>query len=243
MRIAGGNSQLPEAMATALGDRLRLSAPVTRIEHDAGGVRVHVGDGTMIDAAHLVLALPMMPLRRVQFAPALPTAAAAMVAQLDLGAAVKVIHQYSARFWEAASVPGFTLTDLPFHVAWAATDSYASNGGILSQFVTGRAARTAVRLSDARRIATFGHQLDRVYPEGKPLRTHLAATMAWANEPYTGGGYAAYRPQQMVPFWPMLREGVGRIQFAGEHTEALAGYMESAVRSGHRVATTLVQRG
>jgi monoamine oxidase len=64
--------------------------------------------------------------------------------------------------------------------------------------------------------------------------------MAWANEPFTGGGYAVFRPGQMMSFWPALREGVGRIHFAGEHTESLAGYMESAVRSGHRVAASLV---
>ena len=63
--------------------------------------------------------------------------------------------------------------------------------------------------------------------------------MAWANEPYTGGGYAAYRPGQMAPFFPAFRAGTGRIRFAGEHTCELAGYMESAVRSGHRVAAEI----
>ena len=63
--------------------------------------------------------------------------------------------------------------------------------------------------------------------------------MAWANEPYTGGGYAVPHPGQMAPFWPVIRSGTGRIRFAGEHTETLAGYMESAVRSGHRIATEL----
>jgi monoamine oxidase len=88
-------------------------------------------------------------------------------------------------------------------------------------------------------ITLFQRQLDRVYPEGKALRTARAATTAWANDPYTGGGYAVYRPGQMAPFWPIVREGLERISFAGEHTEALAGFMESAVRSGHRVAAQL----
>ena len=63
--------------------------------------------------------------------------------------------------------------------------------------------------------------------------------MAWPNEQYTGGGYAAYRPGQMTRFWEVLRHPIGRIRFAGEHTESLAGYMESAVRSGHRVAAAI----
>lgn len=238
MRISGGNSRLVEAMAAALGDKVRLRSPVTRVEHDADGVRVFAG-GPPVDAAHLILAVPMPPLRRVTFAPALPAAFAAVIDRLDLGAAAKVIHEYTARFWEAEGVPGFTVADLPFHVAWAPTDSYPSTGGLLTQFITGKPAHAAARLTDARRIAKFRRQLDRVYPEGRSLHTTRAATMAWANEPYTGGGYAVYRPGQMAPFWPALRDGLPRISFAGEHTETLAGYMESAVRSGHRVAASL----
>jgi monoamine oxidase len=63
--------------------------------------------------------------------------------------------------------------------------------------------------------------------------------MAWANERWTGGGYAVYGPGQLAPFWPVLRRTGGPLWFAGEHTEALAGYMESAVRSGHRVADAI----
>jgi monoamine oxidase len=36
-----------------------------------------------------------------------------------------------------------------------------------------------------------------------------------------------------------IAEGLERMSFAGEHTESLAGFMESAVRSGHRVAAQL----
>ncbi len=238
MRIAGGNTRLLEAMAADLGDRVVLASPVDRIEHGADGVRV-ICAGRTVDAAHVILALPIPPLRAIAFNPALPPSVAAMVAGLDLGTAAKVATQYERRFWEDQGSTGFTVTSLPFGVAWAATDSYASTGGILSQFITGQAARDAAAMDDATRVRTFQEQLDIVYPEGVPLRTDHAATVAWANEGYTGGGYAVYHPGQMVPFWPVLREGFGRVRFAGEHTEALAGYMESAVRSGHRVAQGL----
>ena len=97
-------------------------------------------------------------------------------------------------------------------------------------------ARDATALDDVTRIATFQKQLDLVYPEGVAEKTANAATVAWLNEPYSGGGYTVYKPGQLTRFWPTLRNGTPRIRFAGEHLEALAGYMESAVRSGHRVA-------
>ena len=77
-----------------------------------------------------------------------------------------------------------------------------------------------------------------MFPEARGHAVQ-SATMAWPNEPYTGGGYAAYQPRQMTKFWEVLRQPLGRIRFAGEHTESLAGYMESAVRSGHRVAAAI----
>ena len=239
MRISGGNSTLTAAMAAALGDRIQLARAVTKIEHADDGVAVHVGD-VATEGSHVVLATPAMPLRTVTFEPALDAPAAAMIAGLDLGPAAKVINEYASRFWTPISPSGSTLTDLPFHVAWAPTDSYESVPGLLTQFITGDGAVTAAALDDAARISAYGAMLDEVLPEGAPLRTGRNATIAWANEPFTGGGYATFRPGQMVPFWPVLREGRGRIRFAGEHTEVLIGYMESAIRSGHRVASGIV---
>ncbi len=239
MRVAGGNSLLPQAMARKLGTCVRLSAPVTRVEHSRHGVRVHLRAGH-VDAAWLVVAAPLMPMRRVEFTPALPASVRAVISGLDLGHAVKVIHEYDAAFWRAEGSSGFTLTDLPFAIGWSPTDSRPETvQGLFSQFVTGDAAASAAAMTERRRRSAFTRQADTVYTEAGLLDTGRIATMAWPNERYTGGGYAVYRPGQMTPFWPVLRDGVGRIRFAGEHTEALAGYMESAIRSGHRIAKSL----
>jgi len=238
MRVKGGNDRLPRAMAAALGDRVRLERPVTRVEHRASGVRVTAGS-TTIDAAWLVLACPLTPLREVIFDPPLPASVAATVAGLDLGHAAKVTLEYDERFWEQQDLSGFTVTDLPFGIAWSPTDSYASTPGLLTAFITGDGARAAARQSDRERVAAVRSQFAEVYPGSTPLLTGNQATTAWANERFTGGGYAVHQPGQFLRFWPVLRAGTGRIRFAGEHTETLAGYMESAVRSGHRVAREL----
>jgi monoamine oxidase len=244
LRVAAGNSALPEAMAKDLGPAVRLAAPVTRIEQHGWGVRVHAGPGgtAPLDAARLVLAAPPPALRRIAFDPPLSASLAAMVDGLDLGHALKVSTEYRSRFWVGEGLSGFTITDLPFGIAWDSTDSApggARRPGVLTQFVTGDVARAGAALGDRERIGTFQRQLNTVYPEGTAGRTGTATTMAWADEPFTGGGYAVYGPGQMTRFWPLLRQAHGPIWFAGEHTEALAGYMESAVRSGHRVAAAI----
>jgi monoamine oxidase len=242
-RFAAGNSALPEAIAHDLGSVVHVGSPVTRVERHNWGVRVHTARGaTPFDASRLVLAAPPPALRTVTFDPPLPADAAAMVAELDLGQALKVSTEYHRRFWIPEGLSGFTITDLPFGIAWDATDSLpggASRPGVLTQFVTGDAARAGAALAPSDRITAFQRQLASVYPEGVADLTGVATTMAWADERYTGGGYAVYGPGQMARFWPVVRQPIGGVWFAGEHTEALAGYMESAVRSGHRVAAAI----
>ena len=101
------------------------------------------------------------------------------------------------------------------------------------------AAQAAGGQSDGKRIAAVQDQFAEVYPQLEGHETSHRSTIAWAKERYSGGGYAVPHPGQMAAFWPVIRSGTGRIRFAGEHTEALAGYMESAIRSGHRIAKEL----
>ncbi len=237
MRIQGGNSTLVHAMAAELGDAVVLGAPVRAVERGRDFVTVHAG-GRRHTGAQLVLAVPPPPLRNIRFTPHLPASVAAMVHGLELGPATKVMTQYDERFWRAGGGSGLVVTDLPFRIAWDGTDSVASEAGILTTFTTGSNGRAFARLSDAARIREVRRQIARVFP-GARGHAVQSATMAWPDEQYTGGGYAAYAPGQMVKYWEVLRSPIGRIRFAGEHTESLAGYMESAVRSGHRVAAAI----
>jgi len=242
MRIAGGNDTLPKAMAAALGDAVTTGAPVTAITYGSDGVTVTAGDH-VVHGAHVVLAVPPPPLRSVVFDPPLPASLQAAISGLELGAAVKVTTQYASPFWRAEGRSGFSVGDLTYRVSWDATDSYSAPSGLLSTFTTAGHGRALAGLADAERIALVQGELEQVYPAGPTHPPGPSATIAWPNEPFTGGGYAAYRPGQLSAFWGPLREGTGPIHLAGEHTEALAGYMESAVRSGHRVARTIGRPG
>lgn len=247
MRVAGGNDRLPQAMASELGDIVVLGAPATKVAHDGDGVTVTAG-GQTYEAAWLVLACPFVPLRSVAFDPPLPDAVEAAISGLDLGHAAKVTVQYRSRVWEhdtTGATSGFTVTDQPFGIAWSPTDSYGDpdGPGLLTAFLTGAGAERAEAQTDAERIADVRDQFTEVYPDLADQQAGHQATIAWIKERYTGGGYAVPHPGQMAPYWPVIREGSGRIRFAGEHTETLAGYMESAVRSGHRIAKEIGSPG
>ena len=237
-RIHGGNDGLPTAMAAALGSSLHLTTEVRRIEQHQDHIRVGAAR-EHFDAAHVVVAIPPLPMRQIDFSPRLPRQVERTIDHLELGAAAKVMTQYADRFWRAGGASGLIVTDLSFHIAWDATDSVASTGGILTTFTTGRSAEALSRMRDTARIAEVHREIGRIYPEARGAEI-ASATKAWRNERFTGGGYAHFKPGQFLDFWPVLRAAHGRLHFAGEHTEALAGYMESAVRSGHRVAARIV---
>ena len=234
-RIAGGGEALLTAIGRALGDAVRLSSPVIQIGRSPEGVEV-VTATDRIAAAQLVLALPVPPLRRIRFDPPLPEAAARMVAELGMGSVTKVITEHDGHPWRAAGHSGATAADLPYGTSWDPTDSYDAPRGALTRYVAGAEGRRAAPLDEPTRISRYAPGLDEVLPEIARTGTGAAVAISWDAEPESGGAYAAPAPGQVVPFWPVLRAPIGPIRFAGEHTEALAGYMESAVRSGHRVA-------
>ena len=236
-RIRGGNDQLPRRVAHALGGAIHLRAPVTRVVARSEGVRVEAGsDG--VDADHCVIATPLPPLRQVDFVPALPAALAEAVAGLQYGIGTKTLAQYATRFWRKQGFDGDTLTDLPISTTWEATDGQPGRAGVLLVYTMGAPGAAFTSLPAARRIDAVATELDRIYP-GSRAELRGAQTVAWAREPYTGGTYTAYAPGQVSRFWRELRRPVGRIHFAGEHTDAFTGYMEGALRSGIRVARTI----
>lgn len=53
-----GMQQLTDALAAALGPRLRLACPVTAVQRRAGGFTVHLAGGERLHARHLALAVP-----------------------------------------------------------------------------------------------------------------------------------------------------------------------------------------
>jgi monoamine oxidase len=67
--------------------------------------------------------------------------------------------------------------------------------------------------------------------------------VAWLNEPFSQGGYTLFKPGDVTAHWQALREPVGRLYVAGEHTAVHQGYMEGAVESGQRVAQLIREKG
>ncbi|MBE7380390.1 MAG: flavin monoamine oxidase family protein [Leptolyngbya sp. SIO1E4] len=237
-RIRGGNAQLPQEIARSLTRPVVLNAPVTEIKQTALGVEVTHEQG-QVSGDFVIIATPLPPLRTVRFDPALSPDLQQAIAELNYGSHVKVISQFSHRFWhnqQTNTVP--TITDLPLGFVSEATANQPGQSGILTAYVSGKYGRQLAAMVEGDRIQTALAQLEEIYP-GAENSLMAAKSYVWAHDPWVGGSYSAYGPGQMTTLWPALRRPYGRLLFAGEHTDTYIGYMEGAVRSGQRAAAIL----
>lgn len=240
-RVIGGNDLIPRALAAALPD-VRLNAPVTAIQvlPDAVTVTYRQGDSYLTaSSAFAVLAVPLTTARLIEFNPPLPIAHQRMVNELSYGAVTKVLIEYRKRFWNEAGWNGRLVTDAPIGYTWHATSHVEHQHGILTAYTGGAPGATLASLSDEERIRLAVSEIEKRFPGSSDL-IECTATVAWPNEPYTRGSYAALAPGEVTAHWKTLFEPAGRLFFAGEHAAAIQGFMEGAVESGQRAARTIL---
>lgn len=240
-RVFGGNDLIPRALAAALPD-VRLNAPVTSVSvlPDEVSITYRQGDSyETISSAFTVLAIPLTTARLIEFHPSLPDAHRRMVNELSYGAVTKVLIEYRKRFWDDRGWNGRLSTDAPIVYTWHATSHVESEHGILTAYTGGGPGATLAALSDDERIRLAVGEIEKIFPGSSDL-IECTATVAWPNEPYTRGSYAALAPGEVTAHWKTLFEPAGRLFFAGEHATPIQGFMEGAVESGQRAARMIL---
>jgi len=235
-RIHGGNDLLPKAIAKVLPD-VRLNAPATKIVRQGEHLTVEYANGK-VESDFVVLAIPFGPARQIVFEPPLPEETQGMLAGLTYGAVTKVLIQYDRRLAELGW-DGRVLTDLPMTCTWYPTERLDGPYDIVTVYTGAEAGKEFSAMSDEVRIQTAIAQVEQVCP-GSAAHMVTARTIAWPNEPYTQGSYGAFALGEITAYWERLRQPIGHLYLAGEHTAVHQGYMEGAVESGQRVAEEIM---
>lgn len=241
-RVLGGSQLLALRLAKRLGKRVRLSSPVTRIEHGKHGVRVH-GAGFEVRADRCVVAVPPALAARIDYAPALPALRDQLTQRMPMGYVIKVQCVYDEPFWRADGLAGQTTSDTgPVKVTFDNSPPGAKPPfGVLMGFIEGSDGRLwGARSRSERREATVDCLKRYFGPKAGQVREYVE--MSWASEPWSRGCYAGYMPPGgWLDYGPALRQPVGRIHWAGTETAtAWNGYMDGAVSSGERVAAEIL---
>jgi monoamine oxidase len=218
--IAGGNQSLPLALASELGDAVRLSCPVERVAWGDGGVRLSAA-GAELEADVCVIAVPASVLHRIDFDPRLPEQpriayghAAKLFVPLRQAAPPSAVMSVPERYW-----------------TWTATGGDDKVQPVVSAFSGSPGALDDLQVTDG--PERWLESIERLRPD---LDLDLAAALlsTWADDPWVGAAYSTSPP-------PPGQIAFGPLAFAGEHLGgAFAALMEGAVRSGRAAAAALL---
>lgn len=227
-RTATGNQQLASRLAegiTAKHGQLHLDAPIRRVKVMTDRAELTLADGRVLSFDHVVLTAPPSTWGQIQFEPALPQS---LLPQM--GTATKFLAACTHPFWAPRQSPD-SLTDTMVGSTWEGPTGAGSGrslvgfaGGPVSQALsTAALPKTAAQVTDA---------FQQVLPGFKDavLKSEF---VNWPAEPWTKGGYSFPAPGKFLAQSRIFNNGIGRLQFAGEHTSlGFIGYMEGALETG-----------
>ncbi|MEA2495276.1 MAG: monoamine oxidase [Thermoleophilaceae bacterium] len=235
-RFKGGSQEIAIKVGAALGNRVRLSTPVTAITQTKNGVKVTTASGS-VSAKRVIVAVPPILAREIKFSPSLPAAKQTLLKRYTPGDMIKVQLIFATPWWRAKGLSAQLV--VPAGPVGVTYDNTPESGapGVMLGFVGGRSA-TNFRTLDAaaRKQAVVDEFATAFGDEARGDSEYF--DLDWTAEPYTKGcPTGSFSPGQLSRFGAHIRPAIGRIHWAGTETaDYWAGYMDGAVRSGERAA-------
>lgn len=236
VKIRGGSERLPRGLASALGARVVLDAPVASMAQDASGpMVVRTVDGTALSADRVLCTVPIPVLDRIHFDPPLSSEKArAAAGEFDYRPSTRVFVQVAERFWSASGENGWAETDWPEEL-WHPTWDVAATPGVLLSYVRGDRALELDALAPEARVARVLVHWEDVFG-GVTEHAERWTSRSWALDPWAGGAWAAPTSAQDAELGTHVGSAEGRIHFAGEHASSARGWIQGAIASGLRAA-------
>jgi monoamine oxidase len=260
--IAGGNQQLPEAIATYLTGTglvsIKKNSRMNTVARNKNGTISLLFDGssTPVIADQVILCMSFSVLRTLNYSgagfdPLKQTA----VTQLGSGRNAKLQLQFDTRYWNQAGPWGMSngdvYTDLGFQNAWEVTRAQSGSNGILVNYSGGSVAGALhpnTPYSNAgtnSQVTTYAkaflRQLETVFPGISAHWTGRATLSTPFLDPNLNCSYAYWRVGQYTQFSGYEKAAQGAIHFAGEHcSQDFQGFMEGGAQEGARAASEVL---
>jgi monoamine oxidase len=236
-RLVDGYDRLPALLARDLD--VRLGWAVRRIEWRDAGVRVVSTAGETLEAHTGVCTLPVGVLQAgtVDFVPALPPSKRAALGGLAMGAVVKVLLHFRARFW-----PEWTTVVVapgPVRTYWPPFHGAPDSPAVLTAYVTGPRAAALSAMSEADAVAVCTADLARVFPAADPAGWLVGARrIDWPSDPWARGGYTFLPVGAAGARERLAAADTGALLWAGDatKTDGVAAVVHAAYASGLRAA-------
>jgi monoamine oxidase len=230
-KIKGGNDNLPKAFAKRLGDKVRYSSPVVKIEQDAASARVtflEKGARQTMSADRILCATPFSTLRNVELPSNFSENRRNMIKRLDYAMVSRVYLQAKKRSWEEKGLNGFAITSDAVEI-WQPTWNQPGPRGILMTYNRPGQAERISAMKENERINSTLTQLGQWFP-GLQENFERGASWCWAEKEWSRGAWAFVGPKDLLA----TQAPEGRIHFAGEHLSFWSSWMQGALDSSAR---------
>jgi monoamine oxidase len=266
--IAGGNEQLPQAIAAALAaGTVQLNTALTGITRNVDNTYTLTlksgGTTTAKTYDRVIMAIPFSVLRKILGSSSSAYTAAGFtslkqtaITLLGYGANAKLQLQFDSRYWNSSGPWGIgngsTYSDTGYQNTWEATRGQDGTTGILVDY-TGGGVPLASFTGDPTNQAhvnqfatTFLSQLEPVFP-GITQKWNGRATLdVPLTNPLLLGSYSYWKVGQYTQFsgYEGARQPdihTGKCHFAGEHCSTnFQGFMEGGAEEGARAANEIL---
>ena len=228
LRVAEGSATVALRMAAELDGRIRLGAPVTRIDVAVGGCTVTLTDGERLSSEAVVCALPVGPLRAVEIHGVSDERLMSLRRQRNALAA-KVVASYPSSVWAVGGADGVAYGEGLLGSTWPQAD------GVLSMLVAPeRIGLLLAAPDDAAVRADVLAELGLLYGEAA-VRPDAFWVRRWGTDPWTLGYVTHWRAGDVMAVGPLHGTHEPPFYVCGSD-QWVAGYMEGAVRTGRAAA-------
>jgi monoamine oxidase len=252
--IAGGNSNLPVAIANALAaGSVHLGSAMTAIALNSdGSISVSFGKGKSITADHVILGMSFAVLRTLNYSQAgFDSLKQTAITQLGSGHNAKLSLQFNSRPWNASGSTGSLYSDQSFQSAWEVTRGQSGTTGILVEYPGANVAQSMGQSSPYsttatnRKVTTFANQflsqIEPIFPGITAQWNGKAMLSTPFTDPNLLCSYSYWKPGQYTGFSGYEGVRQGNIHFAGEHcSTSFQGFMEGGASEGVRAANEIL---
>jgi len=248
LQPVGGMDRIVAGFAAAIRGPVRSGVAVERIRHGAGGVElglvdVATGSRSTLRADYCIDAIPFPLHRRVDhdFSTDVREAIDAVKARHFF----KVALQMRSRFWEEryGIYGGISWSDDDVTQIWYPSEGFHSAKGIVlgAYCWDDDVSRRWEALTPAERVEKAVTEGERVHPEYRD-EAENGISIAWHKVPHLEGCTFAWPEDDVDRFCARVREGDGRVAFAGDQVSHLPGWQEGAMQTALRAVSAISRR-
>ncbi|KAM9694892.1 L-amino-acid oxidase-like [Trichechus inunguis] len=249
--IIGGFDLLPRALHDALlPGTVLFHSPAKEVETSGDVVHVTYKTGDPLQpkqrltADYVIVTSTAKAARLLHFQPPLSLSKQDALRSVHYSSATKVLLVCTQCFWERDGIfGGKSITDRPARFIYYPNHVFPNGTGVLlASYTQDKDSLFLLALSHAQLVDVILDDLAVVHNLPKEEIQALcpySTVKHWIQDPYSMGGFVSFTPYQYVDYGWELSRPEGRVYFAGEHTDLPHGWIDTAIKSGIRVAQNI----